>query len=64
MSPRSLDLVDCGRFCVMPVVPVLVDDFVHLAGLNRVGLLSAACSLGCCGVLTIFLLISSMVDVL
>ena len=64
MSPRLLDLVVCGRFCVMPVVPVLVDDFVDFAGLNRVGILSAACSMGRCGDLAIYLLIPSMVHVL
>ena len=53
MSSRSLDLVDCGRFGVKPVVPVLEDDFVDFAGLNRVGLSSAACSMGGCGDLAI-----------
>ena len=53
MSSSSLDLVDCGRFCVKPAVPVLEDDFVDLAGLNRVGLSSAACSMGCWGGLAI-----------
>ena len=64
MSPRSFNLVGCGRFCVISVVPVLLDDFVDFAGLYRVGILSVACSMGCCGNLAIQLLISSMVDVL